>query len=227
MNKRVFVFLIVAVFILPILLQLASAQIGVDLSNPAQVPGQIQETQQQLEKLKNQTEWQYLGIRIQESLMKNSFIAWMDSSFKSISIVFNILFGMPYSLSITLLFVIALWLIVFIDGGNIIHSHSALSSGASYGISFAFALVFSQLKVFENIVNFAGTLVFAREAWWARMLLVFVIILVLIVLDQGGRYLAKYLKKKKEAKEKAESTAAGREIQATAKGLREGEKFIK
>lgn len=227
MVKKGFALLIMVVFILPILLQLASAQVGVDLSNPAEIPGQIQNTQQQLEQLKNQSTWTYLGQRFQTSLLQNPVIAGIDGFFTKISIVFSVLFGMPYSLSITLLFVMALWFLVFVDGGNIIKNYSMFSALTSYGISFAFAVIFAQLKIFEVIVNFTGTLVFAQEAWWARVLLILVVILVLFFADQVSRYVGKYLKKKKEAKEKAETLAAGKEIQATAKGMEKGREIGK
>lgn len=223
MKKGVVVIsLIVLMFVMPMLLQFALAQ--------EQIPGipaglTPEEIEAQIAKAQNATEWQMIGQRFQQALLKNPVIVAIDSFFTKLSIVFIILFGMPYSLSITLLFVMVMWLIVAIDLGNIISSYSTFSGLASYGISFAFAVIFAQLKIFEIIVNFVGTLIFTREAGWARALIILVTLLVLIFIDQISRYLGKYLKKRKEAEEKAETLVSGKEIQATAKGLREGEKL--
>lgn len=217
MNKRVFIIcVILLMFIIPLALQIVLAQIpGIDTTSPEQIP-------EQLEQLKNQSAWAYLGQRFQVSLMKNPVIVGIDSFCQKISIVFRILFGMDYSLSVTLLFVIALWLLVFLDLGNILSSYSPFSSSASYGISLGIAIVFSQIQIFKIIVNFTGTLIYAREAGWARALLIFAVILLLIFADQLSRYLGKYLKKVRAAKEKEESFTAGKEIQEFAKGLEKG-----
>jgi len=223
MKRGFVVALIVLLFVLPLVLQVAFAEdIPFGLS-----PEELEQQATQLEKLKNVTEWQYLGQRFQVSLLKNPVIAGIDSFCQKISVVFSVLFGMPYSLSITLLFVMALWLIVFVDGGNILSSYSPFSAFTSYGIMLGAAVVFGWIGIFEIIVNFVGTLIYAREAWWARTLLIFAVILLFIFADQLSRYLGKYLQKGKGAKEKAETFIAGKEIQEFAKGLEKGRAIAK
>jgi hypothetical protein len=216
MNKKVGVAIIVLLFILPLALKLA---ICPEITPETFSPEELEKQAMQLEKLKNQTEWQYLGIRFQESLMKNPVIAGIDSFCKKISIVFSILFGMPYSLSITLLFVMAMWFIVFMDLGNIIHSHSAFSGTASYGISLAFAIMFSQLQIFRFIVDYTGTLIYSKEEWWARTLLILAVILLIIVVDRLSRLVAKYLKGLKKLREEAKTKVAQKATQEFAKGI--------
>ena len=231
-NKFVFGLVVLLLFVLPLTLQLVSV-----VSGQGEIPGiptgfspeELERRQAELEKLRNVTEWQYLGQRFKESLLKNPVISEIDSfcSKPSVSIVFRALFGMPYELSITLLFVIALWLIVFIDFGNILGKYYSFSAWASYGISFGIAVIFSQVQIFRIIVNFVGTLVFSREAWWARVFIVFSVILFLLFIDQVSRYFASYLQKLKEAREKKKVKAAGEEIKEFARGIEEGREIAK
>ncbi|MEM2933008.1 MAG: hypothetical protein QW622_02265 [Candidatus Pacearchaeota archaeon] len=191
-------------------------------------PEEIVEKQAEFEKLKNVTEWQLIGERFKEMLLKNSFISGMNSFMERpyVSIIFRILFGMPYELSITLLFVVVLWLIIFIDLGNIFSSYSTFSGLASYGISFAIAVIFAQVQIFKIIVNFVGTLIFARETWLARVLLVISVIFILLFTDQISRYVADYLQKRKEAKEKEEAKTAEKEVKEFARGMEAGREIV-
>jgi len=213
MNKRVFIIcVILLMFIMPLALQIVLAQIpGIDTTSPEQIP-------EQLEQLKNQSAWVYLGQRFQVSLMKNPVIAAIDGFFNKMSFIFQLLFGMPYSLSLTLLFVIALWIAVFFNLAGFLNMTSPLSKPIHYMMSLLAVILIAQTGAFSGLINLAGTVIFAREAWWARWLLglafLFGFALFLYFLPS---ILKNYMKKQKEQKEKQKTELAQKKIQATAK----------
>ena len=226
MKNKIFILGLFLLFVLPLALKLAASQEIPGIPSGLS-PEQIEAQMQKLQQLRNQSEWAYIGGKFGAAMLRNPIIQSIDAFCTKISIVFRVLFGMDYSLSLTLLFVIVLWLIVFIDGGNILKHYSMFSALTSYGIMLAVAVILAQVQVFKLIVNFTGTLIYAREAGWARFLIFVVVCLALLFVDWISRYFGKYLQKGKEAKEKAETLTAGKEIQARAKGLREGEKLAK
>ena len=70
---------------------------------------QIQEGVDRIEDAKgifDEGKWDYLGREWKEILLKRKFVSAIDGFFTKISILFKILFGEPYSLSLPLFFVI-------------------------------------------------------------------------------------------------------------------------
>jgi len=202
MKKSLTLIFLFGLFVLPLALQVVIVSAQEVPGVPSHLtPEKLLEQQQRIEQYRNITEWQMLGVRFREAMLKNPVISGIDWFFTKISFIFRILFGMPYSLSITLLCVIALWFVFWVDAGNLIKSYSFLSNSSSLGISAALAIVLAQFKVFANIVNFAGTLIWAREAAWQRVLLVGAVIFFFVLLHFISGIGSKYFKERKEEKE--------------------------
>jgi uncharacterized membrane protein len=175
--------------------------------------------------LQNISNWQLLGTRFQQAMLKNPVIFRINSFFERISIVFSILFGMPYSLSINLLFVIALWIIFVLDGGNIIRSFFHLSNHLAFGFSGGFTIILAQMKILLGIVNGAGTLIFSRESWWARTIAIIIAILAIAFFHVASKLYTKYLEEKRKKEEEHEAHIARQEEIRYVKGKRKGEKL--
>jgi hypothetical protein len=226
-NKILVLGAVCLLFIFPLILQVivVSGQESSIPGVPSQLtPENILKQQQKIEQYRNITEWQLLGKRFQEAMLRNPVISWIDWFFTKISFIFRILFGMPYSLSITLLCVIALWFVFWVDVGNLVKSYSFLSNSSSLGISAAFAIVLAQFKVFANIVNFVGTLIWAREAAWQRVLLVGAVILFVVLLHFISKISSKYFEERKEKKEREEFHELKEKEERREKGRKRGEK---
>lgn len=224
-QKRLLIlFLFSILILLPIFLKLVAAQdVPYGLS-----PEEFERRQQELEGLRNQTKWQLLGERWKESLLKNPVINQINGFFERpyVSIIFRVLFGMPWSISITLVFVMALWFLVFVNVGNIISGYSTFSTRVSYAISLLITIIIAQIQVLRVIVEFVGNLIYSREAWWARTILIFVVILILIALQILSKYFGVYLQQMKESKEKETARVAGKKVEKFQKGFEEGEKSV-
>ncbi|MBI2629529.1 hypothetical protein HYW76_00340 [Candidatus Pacearchaeota archaeon] len=203
------------IFILSILIAsflvstLTLAQDGAN-PNPTSAYGELNErgfpegVPSSTEELKNitQTKWDYLGKEWRKILLENSIISKIDSFLSRISIVFRILFGMDYALSMTLLFVIILWLIVFLKSSKMIAALDFLKGWAAYIIGLLFALTLAHLKVFKIIINAVGVFIFSKEAAWARTLLIIASVLIILAFYYFLDILSTYINKKNEEKKK-------------------------
>lgn len=212
--KKSLCFILLVLLVLPIFSQLIIAQ------DSSGLPPEILEKQQKIQELRNVTRWQEIGIRTRESLLKNPVIGWIDAGLTKISWVFWLFFGMSYSLSITLLFVIALWFWVFLFGGNSIKIYWGLSTSTSLAFSGGAAVLLAHFGVFENLVNAIGILVFSPEATWARFVLILVVILFIVLFYYISSLAEKYLKFLAEKREKRETRVSREEFQAYLKGKR-------
>jgi uncharacterized RDD family membrane protein YckC len=208
MMKRGFaVALIVLLFVLPLVLQIAvAAEIpGVPLGLS---PEELTAKAEALSKLKEQSYWQYLGVRFQESLMKNPVIALIDGFFTKISFVSLILFGMPYSLSLTLLFVIFLWFYFLMLFYSIFSTFSGFSEQTFLGIDAFICIILAQMQIFRKIVEGIGWLLFARKGWVWSVSMTIIVILAFILIYKFSGNIWKWLKgakaRREEMKKKSE-----------------------
>lgn len=188
-------------------------------------PDDLEKIPQTIEQYQNITEWQLIGMRMQKSLLENSVVANIDLIFTKFTWLFRILFGMHYSLSITLLIVIALWVIFVLDFAPLLKNYSMFSDWTSYGISFGLAVILAQIKIFESIVNFFGTIMFAREGWPARVMIFFAFLGMIILVHYTTKTVEKHLKEQREEEERNEARYAGKELKARTEGIEKGRKL--
>jgi len=196
----------VLIFILVILLQFLQVQsvLAQDFEeNLEDVQGKIEDVEEEIEDIR-EGKWDYLGKEWKEILLKNKFVSTVDTFFAKISIVFVILFGEPYSLSLTLLFVIMLWFYFFFKFSEIFVDFSSFSSTTAIVIGGALTIILAQFNILRKIIEFFGWLVFSQESNIWRFLIMLGIFLVLIGSYYFSSYLGDKFKKNKEKREKKE-----------------------
>jgi len=99
--KRVFIFVSLLLFIsLFSLAIISSADIGKIQDDLDAHIENVEDAKNKIDDLK-ETEWDYLGKEWQTILLKNKAVSSFDSILKKISFLFEVFFGMPYSLSLT------------------------------------------------------------------------------------------------------------------------------
>ncbi len=192
---------------------------------PPGLPPQLgQSPEETLEQLKNKTEtkWDYLGEEWRNILLKNKIVSALDAFFTKISIVFRVLFGTDYSLSLTLLVVVVLWFYFLFKFAELFRDFTAFSSGTSWIMALGLAIVMAQLQILRKITEGLGWLVFARKAWWWNLITILILIIVFILIYKLSSAWAKKAKESREKLEKEKTEQAGKVIQATAKGITEG-----
>jgi hypothetical protein len=213
--------LLISLLILPLILQVVIAQ-----EAPPGMPEQLtpEGAEKTIGELKNKTEtkWDYLGGEWKNMLLKNRYFSAVDSSLSKISVIFFILFGQPYSFSITLLIIIILWLFFFFKFSEILRVYSAFSSGTSWLISLALVMIMAQLKILKKITEFLGWLVFVKKGVVWNISMIIIIILAFILIYCSSSILAKYKKKQKEKQEKEQEKRERKILRANLEEIRKG-----
>ena len=188
------------------------------------VASKVSDIKDKVDDLKNpnsQAYWEqqvgYLGVEFPKLLLKNPYIAAVDSFFQKISIVFRILFGMSYSLSLTLLFVIAFWFFFSFNFYGAIKATGLLNGGLNFISGMLVSVILAQTGFFKALVILCGTLIFAPKYSWMRFLVLVAIILAVIGVSYLDKKLAGYLKNKK-------GDSAKKEIETYQKAFLEREK---
>ncbi len=149
-----------------------------------------------------QKRWDYLGEEWKKILLENRFVSAMDSFLKKIDIVFVVLFGEHYSLSLVLLSIILLWFYLFLKMSEILTDYSSFSSTTSMVIGFVLTIILAQFKILRAIIEFFAWLIFWKESNVWRFVILFIIVVGMIGIYYLSSYMGEIHKKKKEEEEK-------------------------
>ncbi|MEK6936317.1 MAG: hypothetical protein AABW67_06015 [Nanoarchaeota archaeon] len=160
----------------------------------------------------------YLKQEWNKILLDNKYISSMDSFFTKISIIFRILFGIPYSLTLTLFFVIILWFAIFLSLPGIIENSTSLSSGVSWLISLGITIILAQIQVLNRIIVFLIKFISYPENSWLRLLVGILIFVGIIIFYYIEKYLSKYLEKKKKQKIENKTKQTQKKIEKFSEG---------
>ncbi len=186
---------------------------SVPTSELEQTKEKIDNATKTIEELREEERQEYLLNQTRDMLLKNPVVKTLDSFFTKISIVFRVLFGEPYSLSLTLFILIIFYIWFTILMSELLGAFGFLPKKTSFWLALGFSIILAQLSFFRFIVDFSLALVFARETWIARIIIIFGVIFVLVLFGMIQKQFAKYLEQKKEEKQKAETEAARKGIQ--------------
>ncbi len=177
------------------------------------------------ETLKLNEKWEYLGEEWKSILLEEPIIKGIDSFFQKINTVFVVLFAEPYSLSLKLFLIIALWSIFFFIFHRIFKYYTSFSKPIPLGISLTLVVIMSHLKLFEKQVNFLMTLFFGDKPLWMKLILGIIIILVLVILfaliKKFGKQIAESRRKMKEEEERLKIETGAKAGEALTKAVSE------
>lgn len=193
--------LLVGIYI--ILSLFASAQnAGLDNSEVEGDAAKILNATEKMREFTEEDKWEYLS---KELLLKNKFISSIDRFFKNFNFLFVFFFAENYELSLTLVFVILLWIFFFAIFGKIIAGFSTFSKPVSYIGAFLLAIILAHLKFFDFISLILFKIIFFREGIWGGLsVFIFLIVyfIILIYLEQIIWKIGRSFKKNQEEKEK-------------------------
>jgi len=193
-----------------------SQQTGVDVNQIPATPEQIKE------EITNY----YLKQEWGKIITNKPIIGPIHNFLTAHPLPFQILFAEPYTLSPTLLIVIVLWLFFALKSAKIIESSGIINKNFAIPIGFGIAIILAQIHLLRLIVNSTYLLIFSREAWWERLILIFVALGLFGTLYYLSDYFSKYLEEAKKAKELGEMKKGIKESKAFIKGVEEGEELF-
>jgi hypothetical protein len=168
----------------------------------------IEETGQKVDRMtKEDVKWEYLSERWKELLLKNKYVAFADGVFRKGNFIFVVLFGRNYELSLTLLFVIFIWVYFWSQFDKILSGFSTFSRSTCLVLSFGMAVILAQARFFDLISQLLFKLIFYREGAWGWLWSVGTILAIVLVSMVFSRFflaLKEISKKHSEELEKME-----------------------
>lgn len=185
-----------------------------------------------VEKLRNVTEKltdeetreEYLKKEWAKILLENKVIAKLDSFFTKYSIFFKIILGVHYSLSLTMLFVIILWVFVAAIVGDVLRKGLGIFEGFGYVLGIVAAVMLAQLQILRRIAVFLVKLMFYPEAAWARFIVFVVVIAILVLLYYFKGGVSQALEERRKKRKEQETELRQEELKRFTKGVRKGAK---
>jgi hypothetical protein len=193
MNKKSLAFVCFGILLLSILSSVISAQ---------NISGLGEEELADLNKLTiaaNPQKWGEMLESWKQSFLQNEIVAGINSFFTSINILFLILFGTDYSMSLFMFFVIVFWIFFLVQIAGALRMTSIFSKGVSWIIAIGLTIVLAQVKLYSALSNLLFNNSFILNAAPRVGALVYVgIIILLIFLGIVSKLVEKKLEKNKE-----------------------------
>jgi hypothetical protein len=170
---------------------------------------------------------EYLQKNWAEIIAKNKFIGPIHNFFLKISTVFKVLFGQPYSFSLTLLLVIVLWIVILKEAYLLLSVASPFNKLTNIVMALAISIILAQLQMLYFISNFVVQLIIAKEAWWMRLIAILVFVVIIFVINYGAKLGAQMVRKSKQQNEELTLKQKVAETAAFLKGIKKGQDAVK
>jgi len=167
--------------------------------------------------------WGELLESWKQSIMQNEFVAGMNSFFTSINIIFLILFGTNYSLSLFMFFVIVFWIFFLFQISGALRMTSIFSKGVSWIIAVGLTIVLAQVRLYSALSNllFNNSFILNANAWVGALFYVGIIIL-LVFLGTVNKLVEKKLEKNKELLEEEKAKLNRNVLDTYVGGIKKG-----
>lgn len=231
-KERVFFICSILAFAVLFLMILSSSKVHADLVNidptsgDADVLGINPETLPETPgEFKDQgTTW------LKEQWAKLTWVESINDFFEENQIIFRILFNEKYDPSWFLILVLILWGFFWSFSYDFYRTVTNQYIGSFVG--FLTAILLAQILVLRGISNFFLILIYKPEAWWAKLIIIFILLIVFILLKIFSKDIKLYvfqLKKKhrlwkieREAQQAKKEAEKAREIAGQAKTSSKG-----
>jgi hypothetical protein len=192
MDKKILMFICIGILLLSIFSSVF-----------AEIPSTLSEQElAELNKITvaaNPQKWGELLESLKQNFLQNEFVAGMNSFLTKISIVFLILFGENYSMSLFMFFVIVFWVFFLFQISGALRMTSIFSKGVSWIIAVGLTILLAQLKLYSALSTFLfnNSFILNAEPWIGALVYVGIIIL-LVFLGTVNKLVEKKLEKNRE-----------------------------
>lgn len=165
-----------------------------------------------------QKRWEYIGEQWKGFFLGNSITRGIDSFFRAINVVFVVLFGHSYSLSLMMLLVFMLWLATFLSLPK--YFFFIGSNGLRWLAALGATVIIAQLQIFNYIsAGLYKLILFRTGTGWA--LGMFALILVLLAIYFAlMKWLGRYIERAQEINKKKGLESRLLVLEAYQKGLK-------
>lgn len=193
---------------------LSNVLLAVDADNiQDDLEEKIEKAEDASEKINEFTEndkWDYLSKEWKKVLLENKFVSSVNSFLSKINLVFIVLFGEDYNLSLVFLFVIIFWVFFLINFNVIFRDYSAFSGSIAGAIAFALTVVGAQFGFYRKFSEIVFKLIFYKEGIWGWIFIILFLIALGVIIALN-KYFGKQVKLNRE-REFKEQEKIDREI---------------
>lgn len=221
-NKKLTLSIFTALVLFTLILHNVLAQGVNDEGIPSEVEGITNASDKIVDIGQNLTKEDYLKQEWQKILLNNTVISKLDAAFRKGNIVFKVLFGVDYSLSLTLVFIITLWVFTMLIVKDSTKKGLGIFEAAAWVLGIVSAVALSQLKIIPRISAFLVKLIFYQEAGWARFIIFVVVVGIIVVLFYLKALLSGTLEANRKKKLESETEQHQKEIKVFNESLKKG-----
>ena len=170
MKKRDFKFLIVGLLILSAFLINVHAQ-SPEVSDV--LKEQFNISSDKIPTDPEEIKYEFLKQKWTELIEKNKYLGPIHNFLanEKTQWVFKILLAKEYELSVTFLFSLILWILIFTQSAKIIKSSAIVKKEIAFLMGFFIAVIFAQLKIINFIVVGIVDIMLKQENWWLRLII--------------------------------------------------------
>ena len=182
-----------------------------------------------------QTKWEYLQKEWKNILSKNKVIMAIDTFMKKSfpNNTFRILFGINWNIEYlpTIIGIVVFWIILFMAVANLLKlvpipiENQQIAGALSYVFSLLLMVIFAQINLFYDVINWLGKLIFKQENALMKFLYFFLTVIIFVLIVTISNLISKA---SKESKEKAKQEEIEHKIEKANKfieGVKEGRKI--
>jgi len=171
----------------------------------------------------NPQKWGEVLESWKQGFLQNELIAGINSFFTSINILFLILFGTDYSMSLFMFFVIVFWIFFLVQIAGALRMTSIFSKGISMIIAVGLTIVLAQLNLYSALSNFLFNNSFILNAKpWVGALVYVGIIILLVFLGTVNKLVEKKLEKNRELLEEEKAKLNRNVLDTYVSGIKKG-----
>lgn len=209
MKKHYFILLFISLILLVFNISFAYSEenpgesiqkeIGI---NPENLPTSIDEIKDR-----------YLTQQWEELIDENKYLGPIHRFLKNFFLI-KILFGDDYSISLTFLLILILWLFIGVKAGQFISASEIIKGWLAISIGFLLSVILAQTGILKTISLFAISIIFKPENWWMRLILGAIALILFALLFYISRLIEKAIKEKLKKEEESKRKQTQKELEA-------------
>lgn len=166
---------------------------------------QLLETQNQIEnipKTPEEVKEQYLKQEWNKIFSTIPLIGPIHNFFLAHPLIFQILFNEAYSVSLTFILILILWIVTC----KVIHrpAKESMNNVVAWTLAISVPIIFAHISLYKLIISKTLYFIFSQETFWLRTIIWFVVLIGLIIVLMIDEILTKKIKQSNEEKRKKE-----------------------
>ena len=134
--------------------------------------------------------------------------------------IFTILFGDPYAISLTFLIILILWVFIGLKAGQLLEALGILKRAGATVAGFVFTILLAQTTLLRTLAKLCLDIILSSANWWMRLITVIFFVVFFFVLSYLISLVSKKIKEGRAAKKEGKLDEKVEEVESITKGLK-------